>query len=84
MDARLCNESTRPINQRECDGPPCDRRWTVSDWGPVSVYIKDDAHITLTAFTKERPFLTQRKRTFIEPASGEVYYQRKHYFVSLL
>lgn len=39
MDARLCNESTRPINQRECDGPPCDRRWIVSDWGPVSVYM---------------------------------------------
>ncbi|XP_026790360.2 ADAMTS-like protein 2 isoform X2 [Pangasianodon hypophthalmus] len=36
MDARLCSESTRPISQRECDGPPCDRRWTVSDWGPCS------------------------------------------------
>ncbi|TSN03382.1 ADAMTS-like protein 2 [Bagarius yarrelli] len=36
MDVRLCNESTRPINRRECDGPPCDRRWTVSDWGPCS------------------------------------------------
>ncbi|XP_026790366.1 ADAMTS-like protein 2 isoform X7 [Pangasianodon hypophthalmus] len=37
MDARLCSESTRPISQRECDGPPCDRRWTVSDWGPGRV-----------------------------------------------
>ncbi|XP_072547105.1 ADAMTS-like protein 2 [Salminus brasiliensis] len=36
MDARLCNESTRPPSQRECEGPPCDRRWTVSDWGPCS------------------------------------------------
>ncbi|XP_062873362.1 ADAMTS-like protein 2 [Trichomycterus rosablanca] len=36
MDARLCNESTRPSGQRECEGPPCDRRWTVSDWGPCS------------------------------------------------
>ncbi|KAK2831632.1 hypothetical protein Q7C36_016718 [Tachysurus vachellii] len=36
MDAHLCNESTRPINQRECDGPACDRRWIVSDWGPCS------------------------------------------------
>ncbi|XP_053362788.1 ADAMTS-like protein 2 isoform X2 [Clarias gariepinus] len=36
MDTRMCNESTRPPNQRECDGPPCDRRWTVSDWGPCS------------------------------------------------
>ncbi len=35
MEARLCNESTRPVSQRECEGPPCDRRWTVSDWGPV-------------------------------------------------
>uniref|UniRef100_A0A3B1K2H5 Si:ch211-267e7.3 n=1 Tax=Astyanax mexicanus TaxID=7994 RepID=A0A3B1K2H5_ASTMX len=36
MDTRLCNESTRPPSQRECEGPPCDRRWTVSDWGPCS------------------------------------------------
>uniref|UniRef100_A0A3B4DJ92 PLAC domain-containing protein n=1 Tax=Pygocentrus nattereri TaxID=42514 RepID=A0A3B4DJ92_PYGNA len=36
MDTRLCNESTRPLNQRECEGPPCDRRWTISDWGPCS------------------------------------------------
>uniref|UniRef100_A0A671PI65 ADAMTS-like protein 2 n=1 Tax=Sinocyclocheilus anshuiensis TaxID=1608454 RepID=A0A671PI65_9TELE len=36
MEARLCNESTRPVSQRECEGPPCDRRWTVSDWGPCS------------------------------------------------
>ncbi|XDV27139.1 hypothetical protein PO909_030720 [Leuciscus waleckii] len=36
MEARLCNESTRPASQRECEGPPCDRRWTVSDWGPCS------------------------------------------------
>uniref|UniRef100_A0A672NWU3 Si:ch211-267e7.3 n=1 Tax=Sinocyclocheilus grahami TaxID=75366 RepID=A0A672NWU3_SINGR len=36
METRLCNESTRPVSQRECEGPPCDRRWTVSDWGPCS------------------------------------------------
>ncbi|TRY56837.1 hypothetical protein DNTS_004106, partial [Danionella cerebrum] len=36
MEARLCNESSRPVSQRECEGPPCDRRWTVSDWGPCS------------------------------------------------
>ncbi|XP_018608676.1 ADAMTS-like protein 2 isoform X2 [Scleropages formosus] len=36
MDTRLCNNSTRPPAERECKGPPCDRRWTVSDWGPCS------------------------------------------------
>ncbi|KAG7457187.1 hypothetical protein MATL_G00243790 [Megalops atlanticus] len=36
METRLCNESTRPLSEKECEGPPCDRRWTVSDWGPCS------------------------------------------------
>ncbi|KAM4624064.1 ADAMTS-like protein 2 isoform 1-T1 [Polymixia lowei] len=36
METRLCNESTQPIESQECEGPPCDRRWTVSDWGPCS------------------------------------------------
>ncbi|XP_030607943.1 ADAMTS-like protein 2 isoform X3 [Archocentrus centrarchus] len=36
MERRLCNESSRPIESQECEGPPCDRRWTVSDWGPCS------------------------------------------------
>ncbi|XP_048845067.1 ADAMTS-like protein 2 isoform X1 [Brienomyrus brachyistius] len=36
MEARLCNDSAHPEAERECEGPPCDRRWTVSDWGPCS------------------------------------------------
>ncbi|XP_049455336.1 ADAMTS-like protein 2 isoform X1 [Epinephelus fuscoguttatus] len=36
MEMRLCNRSSQPIESQECDGPPCDRRWTVSDWGPCS------------------------------------------------
>uniref|UniRef100_A0A674B1H2 Si:ch211-267e7.3 n=1 Tax=Salmo trutta TaxID=8032 RepID=A0A674B1H2_SALTR len=36
METRLCNESSRPLSEKECEGPPCDRRWTVSDWGPCS------------------------------------------------
>ncbi|KAM3865652.1 ADAMTS-like protein 2 [Diretmus argenteus] len=36
MEMRLCNESSQPIESQECEGPPCDRRWTVSDWGPCS------------------------------------------------
>uniref|UniRef100_A0A8C9X3W8 Si:ch211-267e7.3 n=1 Tax=Sander lucioperca TaxID=283035 RepID=A0A8C9X3W8_SANLU len=36
MEMRLCNKSSQPIESRECEGPPCDRRWTVSDWGPCS------------------------------------------------
>ncbi|XP_029931185.1 ADAMTS-like protein 2 isoform X2 [Myripristis murdjan] len=36
METRLCNESSQPVESQECEGPPCDRRWTVSDWGPCS------------------------------------------------
>ncbi|KAJ8270315.1 hypothetical protein GJAV_G00112880 [Gymnothorax javanicus] len=36
METRLCNDSIRPLSEKECEGPPCDRRWTVSDWGPCS------------------------------------------------
>uniref|UniRef100_A0A3Q3XRL8 PLAC domain-containing protein n=1 Tax=Mola mola TaxID=94237 RepID=A0A3Q3XRL8_MOLML len=36
MEIRLCNKSSQPIENQECEGPPCDRRWTVSDWGPCS------------------------------------------------
>ncbi|XP_029687385.1 ADAMTS-like protein 2 isoform X2 [Takifugu rubripes] len=35
-DMRSCNRSSQPIESQECEGPPCDRRWTVSDWGPCS------------------------------------------------
>ncbi|XP_074402480.1 ADAMTS-like protein 2 isoform X4 [Zonotrichia albicollis] len=37
VEAPLCDESRRPSSERECTGPPCDRRWTASDWGPVRV-----------------------------------------------
>ncbi|XP_019969253.1 ADAMTS-like protein 2 isoform X3 [Paralichthys olivaceus] len=36
MEMKLCNKSSQPIENQECEGPPCDRRWTVSDWGPCS------------------------------------------------
>ncbi|XP_067331422.1 ADAMTS-like protein 2 isoform X2 [Channa argus] len=36
MEMRLCNKSSQPIESQECEGPLCDRRWTVSDWGPCS------------------------------------------------
>ncbi|XP_060899770.1 ADAMTS-like protein 2 isoform X1 [Labrus mixtus] len=36
MEIRLCNRSSQPIESQECEGPPCDRRWTVTDWGPCS------------------------------------------------
>uniref|UniRef100_A0AAX7SV68 Si:ch211-267e7.3 n=1 Tax=Astatotilapia calliptera TaxID=8154 RepID=A0AAX7SV68_ASTCA len=36
MERKLCNETSRPIESQECEGPPCDRRWSVSDWGPCS------------------------------------------------
>lgn len=34
-DEKLCDPSTRPVGEKNCTGPPCDRQWTVSDWGPV-------------------------------------------------
>uniref|UniRef100_A0A8C5NS46 PLAC domain-containing protein n=1 Tax=Junco hyemalis TaxID=40217 RepID=A0A8C5NS46_JUNHY len=36
VEAPLCDESRRPSSERECTGPPCDRRWTASEWGPCS------------------------------------------------
>ncbi|XP_049751961.1 ADAMTS-like protein 2 isoform X2 [Elephas maximus indicus] len=35
-DESLCDPSTRPVGEKNCTGPPCDRQWTVSDWGPCS------------------------------------------------
>ncbi|NXJ10996.1 ATL2 protein, partial [Odontophorus gujanensis] len=36
VEAALCDESLKPSSEKECTGPPCDRRWTASDWGPCS------------------------------------------------
>ncbi|NXD87032.1 ATL2 protein, partial [Halcyon senegalensis] len=36
VDAPLCDESQKPSSEKVCTGPPCDRRWTASDWGPCS------------------------------------------------
>ncbi|NWZ07758.1 ATL2 protein, partial [Agelaius phoeniceus] len=36
VEAPLCDESRKPSSEKECTGPPCDRRWTASDWGPCS------------------------------------------------
>uniref|UniRef100_A0A4W6G7B5 Si:ch211-267e7.3 n=1 Tax=Lates calcarifer TaxID=8187 RepID=A0A4W6G7B5_LATCA len=36
MEMSLCNKSSQPKQSQECEGPLCDRRWTVSDWGPCS------------------------------------------------
>ncbi|NXN75157.1 ATL2 protein, partial [Himantopus himantopus] len=36
VEAPLCDESQKPSSERACTGPPCDRRWTTSDWGPCS------------------------------------------------
>ncbi|XP_032979947.1 ADAMTS-like protein 2 isoform X1 [Rhinolophus ferrumequinum] len=35
-DEKLCDPNTRPVGEKDCTGPPCDRQWTVSDWGPCS------------------------------------------------
>ncbi|NXX95991.1 ATL2 protein, partial [Centropus bengalensis] len=36
VEGALCDESLKPSSQKVCTGPPCDRRWTTSDWGPCS------------------------------------------------
>ncbi|NXT53118.1 ATL2 protein, partial [Pluvianellus socialis] len=36
VEAPLCDESRKPSSEKACTGPPCDRRWTTSDWGPCS------------------------------------------------
>lgn len=36
MNVKLCNKTSRPTDRQSCEGPPCDRRWTVTDWGPCS------------------------------------------------
>ncbi|NWR45249.1 ATL2 protein, partial [Regulus satrapa] len=36
VEAALCDESRKPSGEKECTGPPCDRRWTASDWGACS------------------------------------------------
>lgn len=37
VEAPLCDESQKPSSEKTCVGPPCDRRWTASDWGPVRI-----------------------------------------------
>ncbi|NXP79938.1 ATL2 protein, partial [Ramphastos sulfuratus] len=36
VEAPLCDESQKPSSEKACTGPPCDRRWTTSNWGPCS------------------------------------------------
>nr|XP_033772620.1 ADAMTS-like protein 2 isoform X2 [Geotrypetes seraphini] len=36
VDSFLCDVSKKPLEEKECTGPPCDRRWTASEWGPCS------------------------------------------------
>ncbi|XP_015284634.1 PREDICTED: ADAMTS-like protein 2 [Gekko japonicus] len=36
IEPHLCNESLRPVSEKDCSGPPCDRQWTASDWGPCN------------------------------------------------
>eukprot|EP00062_Callorhinchus_milii_P014797 gi/632964368/ref/XP_007898365.1/ PREDICTED: ADAMTS-like protein 2 [Callorhinchus milii] len=32
----LCDEKTKPPSEKDCVGAPCDRQWSISDWGPCS------------------------------------------------
>ncbi|OCT65269.1 hypothetical protein XELAEV_18041507mg [Xenopus laevis] len=35
-DEKLCDINNKLPSEKNCTGPPCDRQWTVSDWGPCS------------------------------------------------
>ncbi|XP_058491260.1 ADAMTS-like protein 2 [Solea solea] len=35
-EARPCDLMTKPPIIKNCTGPPCERHWTVSEWGPCS------------------------------------------------
>ncbi|XP_023857240.2 ADAMTS-like protein 2 [Salvelinus sp. IW2-2015] len=35
-ETKSCDPLTRPLNTKNCTGPPCERQWTVSEWGPCS------------------------------------------------
>ncbi|KAG8447488.1 hypothetical protein GDO86_014837 [Hymenochirus boettgeri] len=35
-DENFCDTNTKPPPEKNCTGPPCDRQWTASDWGPCS------------------------------------------------
>ncbi|KAK2120552.1 ADAMTS-like protein 2 [Saguinus oedipus] len=43
-DEKLCDPNTRPVGEKNCTGPPCDRQWTVSDWGPVRARPQGGLH----------------------------------------
>lgn len=36
-ETRPCDPMSKPANTKNCTGPPCERQWTVSEWGPVSL-----------------------------------------------
>ncbi|XP_034027024.1 ADAMTS-like protein 2 isoform X1 [Thalassophryne amazonica] len=35
-ETRSCDPVTKPPHIKNCTGPPCERHWTVSEWGPCS------------------------------------------------
>ncbi|XP_010132266.1 PREDICTED: ADAMTS-like protein 2, partial [Buceros rhinoceros silvestris] len=36
VEAAVCDETQKPSSEKACTGPPCDRHWTASEWGPCS------------------------------------------------
>ncbi|TWW60810.1 ADAMTS-like protein 2 isoform X1 [Takifugu flavidus] len=35
-ETRPCDPMAKPPNIKNCTGPPCERHWTMSEWGPCS------------------------------------------------
>ncbi|MBN3299483.1 ATL2 protein, partial [Amia calva] len=35
-EKKPCEATSRPPSAKNCTGPPCERQWTVSEWGPCS------------------------------------------------
>lgn len=48
-ETRPCDPMTKPPSVKNCTGPPCERHWMVSEWGPVSVCVSSPAARQQTA-----------------------------------
>ena len=77
-DEKLCDASARPLAEKNCTGPPCDRQWTVSDWGPVRPRggrlsgRRDPLQLALLAGLLVSPTLGSFGVGFILPSSSQV------------
>uniref|UniRef100_A0A8C2Z2Q0 ADAMTS like 2 n=1 Tax=Cyclopterus lumpus TaxID=8103 RepID=A0A8C2Z2Q0_CYCLU len=43
-ETRPCDPATKPPNVKNCTGPPCERQWTMSEWGPRECLYPSISH----------------------------------------